>query len=41
MVVPYSTINLWFYVGLLYYGLGEVGLRRDGWSLSGARCTFE
>ena len=26
MVVPYSTINLWFYMGLLYYRLGEVGL---------------
>ena len=26
MVVAYSTINLWFYKGLLYYRLGEVGL---------------
>ena len=26
MVVPYSNINLWFYLGVLYYRLGEVDL---------------
>ena len=26
MVFAYSTINLWFYTGLLYYRLDQVGL---------------
>ena len=42
MVVPYSTINLWFYTSLLYYKLGKVGLtlheeRGCRYLLSGAR----
>ena len=27
MVVAYSSINLWFYAGLLYYRLDQVSLR--------------